>query len=208
MESNQLRIAYCRDIPGCAVSRQIALAKSRGIDDQHIWVEGRESGENLDTMLRIAIRRGMVIEVAETAVLAAPKRHKGDELPRKKLKAVADRIMAAGASVYEIESGRSCKNPHDMLHMFFEAVDRLAGQKNAKRGPGRPKWKAPNAERMRAAKAVWLNHRDYETNQDALDAINADPDTFGGPWNITRLHREFGKSERQFKGRRPRGETS
>lgn len=198
------RIAYCRNIPGCALNRQIALAKSRGIDDRYIWVEGRSKEERLDTMLRMAIRRSTVIEVARVAVLAEPKRHKNDILPRKKLRTVIDRIKQVGSSVYEIETDRSCQNPDQLLDMVFDAIEQLAGQKNQKAGKGRPKWKAPNPEMMRAAKAVWLNHRDYDTNMAALEAIDADAETFGGPWSITRLHREFGGSGRPLKGRRKR----
>jgi hypothetical protein len=193
---------YGREAHGFTKSKQAAAFRREGLVPDEMWWN-----DEMDDMLDHGLRDSDMLKVWRVAVLAEPKRHKGDALPRRKLRAVINRLKEIGVTVYEIETKRTCTDPDAILDMVFDAVEHLAGQKK-QRSRGRPAWQKPSLERYEAARAIWHNSRDYDTNEAALTALDADPERFGGPWTVTRCYREFGASGRPLKGRRAKTDTS
>jgi hypothetical protein len=178
---------YVRPLPRPTAGGQEAGLLAHGVAEAKIYVEGR-GAETLDGMIR-SLRRGEVVAVMRLHVLAPPRLRTADR-PRRALWAAIQAIEARGASIFEVESGRSTATKSERDDMIADAIEALthAGRAPRKRdSSGRPP-KVFTPDQVEAARAAWFDLR-HRTNADAIRA---------GPagWSMTRSYKTFGPSGR------------
>ena len=178
---------YVRPLPRFAASGQEARLRAHGVPADKIYVEGRE-GETLDALVR-SLRDGEAVCVVRLHLLAPPRQRTADR-PRLALWSAVREIEARGASIFEVDSGRSTTDRDTRDDMIADAIEALthAGRSPRSRdGAGRPRKEFP-PEVIEQARAVWFDLR-YRTNADAIRA--------GPPgWSMTRYYRTFRRSGR------------
>jgi hypothetical protein len=199
------KVFYGAEVYGYTRAKLVALAKSRGIAPEHVWIDGRTDIESFEELLGYGPREGDVLEVPSLLMFAKPKSKRSKTPPRDVLEQRVIQVLGIGADVYEIESGLTLTTPAAVAQAVFNAVNRLAaGGRTAKRPAHRPRWQKPEPALCNAAKAVWLDTK-IGTNAAALAELKARPDLYGGPWSRGRVFAEFGGSGRaEGKGGRPR----
>jgi hypothetical protein len=105
-KAGMANLFYVREAHGFTRHRQVNAAKARGVPDQLVWVEGRTETETLDNLLDHGLRSGDTLEVWRLAVLAEPRKRKGDPLPRKRLADAIKRLASSSIILHEVESNR------------------------------------------------------------------------------------------------------
>lgn len=178
---------YVRPLPRLTAAGQEAGLAAHGVATDKVYVEGR-GDETLAALIR-SLRKGEVVAIMRLHILAPPKLRTADR-PRRELWAAIRAIEAKGASVFEVESGRSTATKSERDDMIADAIEALthSGRSPRRRdGAGRPP-KVFTPEQTEQARVAWfsLQHR---TNK---AAIQASPKG----WTMTRSYQVFGPSGR------------
>lgn len=181
--------AYVRPMPRLTETAQIAVVGNHAHPDR-IYVEGR-GPETLEAAIR-SLRRGDVLVVKRLHVLAPPKKTTADN-PRKALWEAIKAIEKQGASIVELDTGRSTLDDRDdMIADAIEHITRsgrsLTHRQAKARGlkGGRPAKEYNKAEIARA-EAAWFNLR-FATNREAVAACPG--------WTEYQMRKHFGPSKR------------
>jgi hypothetical protein len=178
---------YVRHLPRLKAEGQTEALQRHGVPDPKIYTEGK-NGESLETLIR-SLRKGQAVAVVRLHILAPPKLRTADQ-PRRALWAAIKAIEAKGASIIEVESGRSTANKSERDDMIADAIEALthSGRSPRRRdGAGRPP-KVFTAEQIEQARTAWFDLR-HRTNR---DAVAASPKG----WAMTRSYKKFGPSSR------------
>jgi hypothetical protein len=136
-----------------------------------------------------SLRRGDVLVVHSLIVLAPPKSRTTDK-PRAGLWDNIAAVEAQGATILEVQTGRSSAIPTARDAMIRDAIEALATggrRENGRLSKGRPPIEFTAAE-IEQAKAAWFDLR-HRTNADAIRASPA-------RWTMDRSFKEFGPSGR------------
>lgn len=159
----------------------------------HVYTEGN-GPETLEGAIR-SLRRGDVLAVKLLHVLAPPKLSTRDN-PRRDLWAAIRAIEARGASILEVDTGRSSLKQRDRDDMIAQAIETItkAGRSLTHRQAkarglkgGRPA-REFSAEDERQAREHWFSLK-HATNADAAKEA-------GGGWNVYQMRKRFGPSGR------------
>lgn len=177
--------AYIRPLPRLTEAGQ----RKKVAGCAAVYVEGQQTLEECIASLR----RGSVVVVVWLHVLA-PQRTTTTVKPRAELWAAIRAIEARGATIFEVETGRSSAHPSDRDAMIQDAIEHItsagraaASKTNGRRSPGRAPDKIDPAERE-AALAVW---HDVRITSDGR-AMAAGPPG----WTLYRYRKLFGSSGR------------
>lgn len=128
--------------------------------------------DDLDLCIRQRRRRhGDVVAVTRLMLLADPGRRYQPGGMRQALYKAIDAIEAAGATILEIDTGRSTADARQRDQMIRDAVDDLARTRKGTRRPGRPN-RVWTAEQRTIMEIHWRDVR-HRTNRDAVASINA-----------------------------------
>jgi len=139
------------------------------------------------------LRKGDVVAVVWMHVLAAPRTTYKDK-PRDALWTAIEQIETRGASIFELETGRSSSLKSERDGMIRDAIEHLtsagraaAGKRNGAKSKGRPA-KVFEPEIVERARVAWFDLR-HAKNEDAVTA---------GPkgWSMSRYYKQFGPSGR------------
>lgn len=128
--------------------------------------------DDLDLCIRQRRRRhGDVVAVTRLMLLADPSRRYQAGGMRQALYKAIDAIEAAGATILELETGRSTSDPRQRDQMIRDAIDDLARTRKGTRRPGRPR-RVWTDEQRTIMEIHWRDLR-HRTNRDAVAQINA-----------------------------------
>lgn len=160
---------------------------------ERIYTEG-SGPETLDVAVR-SLRKGDVFAVHRLHVLAAPKLSTRDN-PRRALWDAVRAIEARGASILEVDTGRSTLKPRERDDMIADAIEAItkAGrslsprQAKARGSKGGRPAREFSPEDERQAREHWFSLK-HATNADAAKAA-------GGKWNVYQMRKRFGPSGR------------
>jgi len=175
---------YVRPLARLTRAGQLAAL---GLNRDQVYVEG-ENAETLDALIR-SLRKGEAVAVVRLHILAPPKLRTADR-PRRALWAAIKAIEAKGASIIEVESGRSTATKSERDDMIADAIEALthSGRSPRRRdGAGRPP-KVFSVEQVEQARVAWFDLR-HRTNKAAIDASPKG-------WSMTRSYKSFGPSGR------------
>lgn len=128
--------------------------------------------DDLDLCIRQR-RRGKddMVAVVRLLLLADPSRRYQAGGMRQALYKAVDAIEAAGASILEVDTGRTTADARQRDMMIRDAVDDLARTRKGTRRPGRPN-RVWTDEQRTIMQIHWRDLR-HLTNRDAVAAINA-----------------------------------
>lgn len=135
--------------------------------------------------------QGDVVAVARLRLLADPACLRKAGGMRASLYAALDALEAAGASIWELETGRRSTEPRERDAMLREAIDAMSRSRPGARPPGRPK-KSWTPEQQTIMRLHWHSNR-HATDSDAVAAIRAD----GVPAAKNQVRRVCGSSGRR-----------
>ncbi len=168
---NTVKFAYMRRTARLSLKAQQDAAKAAGYDSDNWVVEG-DGGKSIRSLVGAdgsgappILRKGYWLGVYRFELVAEPRTKKGDRAPRKTLRDITDKLREIGVVVEEFESGRNCKTGDDMLDMYADAVDRLAGDKKQQAGPGRPKMHTYSDADCQLIAATW-NRKELKNPQE------------------------------------------
>ncbi len=181
---------YVRPLSRIKASGQRAKLREYGIRDSAIYEEDKD-GESLEALIR-SLRKGEAVGVTRLHVLAPPKLKMVDR-PRRELWAAIRAIEAKGATIIEVESGRTTASKADRDDMIADAIEALthAGRSPRRRdGAGRPP-KVFTPEQVEIARKHWFDIR-HKTNAAALAATLKEVPG----WTMTRFYKAFKRSGR------------
>lgn len=131
------KTVFVREERNCKIKTQRDAALAWGATEKAIWQQGKEN-ENIEAFLD-QIRPGdwvgiyrLELFVARGSMVKGSRSHA--------LRKVIDALLDHQVTVFELESGRSCKSTEDIIGMFADAMDRMRafrGQTGPKKGKGR-----------------------------------------------------------------------
>lgn len=179
---------YVRKMPRLTESGQTARLTAAGCST--LFVEGE--GETLADAIS-GLRRGDVLAVVWAHVLTPPRKSYRDK-PRDALWTAIRAIEKRGATIFEVETGRSTSIQAERDGIIRDAIEHLtsagraaAGRKNGRKSKGRPVDEVEPDE-IERARVAWFDLR-HETNEAARLA---------GPagWSDYRYRKHFGPSGR------------
>lgn len=129
--------------------------------------------QDRDALERL-VRRGTVVKVRHLFLLADPKARRRPGGWRKDLLACIGRLEKAGAVIKDVEMQLTTAKPDHRADMLAVALDQLANNGRTihllKRRQGRRKRVFPR-EVEAAVEKIWINTRDYPTDEAAMEAI-------------------------------------
>lgn len=139
-----MKLGYIRKSASRSVEAQQDKLLSAGVDVVRVYVEGRDD-ETLAACIG-HLRDGDTLCVCRVSLLAEPKRKRTDPPPRETLREIIKTIKAKDATVFEVDTGRSCTDQDHLYDMIFDAVDELASggkgrasRRNSRSSKGRPR---------------------------------------------------------------------
>lgn len=172
------RYAYFRKGRRIALTTQREAAKAAGYDPVR-WVNEDGEDETIHALVGTdqdgppaMLRKGFWLGVYRLDLLADPKRKKGDRAPRKSLREITDRVRKLGAFIEEFSTGRKSSDPDEWHEMYADAIDRLAGDKKQKAGPGRPKMHIYSRDDLQLIEATW-HRKDLKNPKERAAAVAA-----------------------------------
>lgn len=179
-----------------AKQRLTAAAQVAALDPScgdRIYTEGN-GPETLDIAVR-SLRKGDVLAVYRLHVLAAPKRTTRDN-PRRALWDAIRAVEARGASILEVDTGRSTLKPRERDDMIADAIEAItkagrsltARQARARGSKGGAPAREFTDDEIRQAREHWFSLK-HRTNADAVKAA-------GPRWTEYQMRKHFDKSGR------------
>jgi len=137
-----------------------------GADPKHIWKLGKGE-ENLDFFLDAHIgRTGDVIGIYRLSLLIDPGRGTHD-----KIKTDVRKLLETGASLYEIETGKTWDERADLVDMVADAIKQLSSGRVGMNGPGRPAKHVYTDEQRQIISAIW-NSKEHTNDAQREDAVH------------------------------------
>lgn len=159
-----IRVAFVRDDARRSKPGQIASLKAAGIariyEDWALLIRQRRKGH------------GDIVVICSLYLIADPARRTVKGGMRQSVFDRMRELREIGASVFELDSGRSSSNEAERDDMLSEAFDRLANSRARSDRIGRPP-KTWTDDQQTIMRIHWKS-RDHVTNRDALKAMAAD----------------------------------
>lgn len=190
----QITVGYVRDDKRRTERAQRALLREHGIERVYA-----------DWLLLMRQRRkglGDVVAVTDLWVIADPSKRTVKGGMRQSLMARRAELRRVGASILELQTGRTTLDPDQADAMLADALDVLANTRNRSRRIGRPAVQWTDAERI-VIRMHWLS-REHPNDNSALDAMRRDGIKSA---NYARVKTEFGPSGRIPGGGKPSRDT-
>ena len=163
------KTVFMRNDPACAISTQRSAAIEWGADPNYIF-EYKRNSITLKNFLD-SLRQGDWVGIYSFE-LFVPRGEKFTTRRGAELRKIADQLMDYGVVVHELKTGRSCKDRKEMIGMYDDALRRLAGDRNQKAGPGRPKKHSYSKRDYEIMNGIWRN-KDYSNPYQRIDAIKS-----------------------------------
>ena len=141
--------------------------------------------------------KGDVVAVKRLMLLADPEYPRSKGGVRQSMRDAVRAIEKAGATIWELDTGRRRDDPLVSEDMLLDAINELSRTRRKNDVPGRPtrKW---TADQMTIMQMHWFDLR-HETNEDAARAVRAS----GVPATVSILSKLLKKSGRPS-GPKPR----
>lgn len=167
------------------IHRRISEARQRstllkwGADPARIWVFGKE-GKGNQTLKKFlaarAARDGDNIGICRLALLIDPGHGTHD-----KMAADVKALLKTGATLCELDTGRTWDDKGDLVHMVTDAIKQISTGRVGEASPGRPKVHVYSEDQETLIKAIWSS-KDYSNDSQREAAVRA----VKGLENVTR----------------------